>query len=575
MLDSDFSECTGPFPRPEYCLARPRDSVWYIVRQWIPRRTPDVQYEPFCSARDEDNEKTFVNLGSVFSMDTAPASVPGSPLLDAYDRLLTDPAYRPVLQSIAAKRVRRSGQQSAYLPDETDSSSSQPKPSFIDVPSTGMRLAYYEYHPRGRRRGDGSVDPGDGSRHAGSDSHTGGKVVLLLHDVGSSSAVWHDVATELSETGAYFVFALDSRGHGRSTWSSRYEVELLARDVHGFIVQRNLYSRPVCVIGLGMGGLVGIMLAGMGGRKLVGAVGALEVGVVLGEDAGARGGAAVHGQPWVGDARERVPVGATGGVGAVAGWLTNPLSGMGPRLVRMAGELAVVDTVADLARYESLNLQLQLLLEYETGDERQCSRLARALVREDGRGACTLRADPEFVLRFSQEQVRTTLKHLDMHVLFMFGEYSAMSARRDVCVLSSLCTSAASVTVEELPEQSSRFVRDEPDVATDALLEYVEYTATGSFDVPKGDMWARTPANLGLRPLDEFESLEAAQKALGPRKVPTQEVIEEALRQLRVEEGRDADDVSDDEGDASGCGVGSGSATALSHESKNYFGFVG
>jgi hypothetical protein len=47
------------------------------------------------------------------------------------------------------------------------------------------------------------------------------------------------------------------------------------------------------------------------------------------------------------------------------------------------------------------------------------------------------------------------------------------------------------------------------------------------------------------------------------------------LRQLRVEEGRDADDVSDEEWDERGGGVGSGSATALSQESKNYFGFVG
>lgn len=506
-------------------------------------------------------------------MEKSPASTSGAPLLHAYDRLMTDPAYRPMLEAIAANRVRRSGQQSAYLPDETDSSSSPPKPFFIDVPSTGMRLAYYEYLPRGRRRGGGHPDPVDGSRQA--DSRTGGKVVLLLHDVGSSSAVWHDVATELAETGAYCVFALDSRGHGRSTWSSQYTVELLARDVHGFVVERNLYSRPICVIGLGMGGLVGILLARMGGRKLVGAVGAVEAGVVLGEGEEDNGTPRVEGQPWVGEVHGRVPAGATGGVGAVAGWLANPLSGVGPRVLRMAEELMAVDSGADVGRRESLNRQLEILLEYETGDERQCMRLARALVREDGCGACTLRADPAFVLEFSQEQIRTALQHLDMHVLFMFGEHSAMSARCDVCVLSSLCTSAASVTVEELPEQSSRFVRDDPDAATDAILEYVEYTATGCFDVPKKDMWARTPANLGLRPLDEFESLEAAKKALGPRKVPTPEVIEEALRQLRVEEGRDADDASDDEGGESGCGIGSGSATALSQDSKNYFGFVG
>lgn len=504
-------------------------------------------------------------------METSPASTSGGPLVHTYERLLNDPAYRPVLEEISAKRVRRSGQQAGYLPDETDPSSScQPKPSFIDVPSTGMRLAYYEYLPRSRRRGRGDADPLEGSQLG--DSQASGKVVLLLHDVGSSSAVWHDVATEMAETGAYRVFALDSRGHGRSTWSLRYTVELLARDVHGFLVERNLYSRPICVVGLGMGGLVGIVLAGMGGRKLVGAVGAVEAGVVLGADGVGEGGG-VEWQPWVGDGRGMLRAAVAGGVGAVAGWLANPLSGVGPRVVRLANEL--VDSAGDVGRRESPDGQLQTILEYETGDERQCMRLARALVREDGRGACSLRADPAFVLEFSPEQLRATLKQLDMHVMFMFGEYSAMSSRCDVCMLSGLCTSAVSVTVEELPEQSSRFVRDDPEAATDALLDYIGCTAIGCFDVPRGDMWARTPANLGLRPLDEFDTLEAAKKALGPRKVPTREVIEDVLRQLRVEEGRDADDVSDEEWDERGGGVGSGSATALSQESKNYFGFVG
>ena len=521
------------------------------------------------------------------------ASTSGTDVLDLYHKLRTDPACRPLLAKIGAKRVRRC--QSAVIPD---SPSGEPKVHFIDVPSTGMRLAYHEYLPRGYRGGrDGLIGAsGDGARHARGGPHrtsqTSDKVVILLHDRGSSSAVWHDVATELADSGVYTVIALDSRGHGRSTWSGQYTLELMARDVHGFIVQKNLYTRPVCVIGIGMGGLVGIMLAGMSGKKLVGAVGVVEAGLVLGE--AEHGG---PGQPWVGEGVGYVPPvrsGSDSSVGHVAPivstaslamWLENPLSGMGPRLVRMVGALMEYAESKETdsegrgkgkseeqdKRLNFLERQLETLLEYETGDQRQCMRLARALVREDGRGACTQRADPGLVLRFSQEEIRKTLNRLDMHVLFMFGEFSAMSSRQDVCRLSSLCTSAESVTVEELPDQSSRFVRDNPDEATDAILEYIAYTATGCFDVPKGDMWARTPANLGLRPLDEYESLEAAKKALGARKVPTRQDIEEALRKLRVEEGRDPDDVSEDEDVEDG----TGSATALCHDSKNYFGFVG
>jgi hypothetical protein len=90
------------------------------------------------------------------------------------------------------------------------------------------------------------------------------------------------------------------------------------------------------------------------------------------------------------------------------------------------------------------------------------------------------------------------------------------------------------------------------------------------FDVPGGYSWSRTPANLGLRPLPQYTTLEEAAKALGPRRIPTKEAIEDVLRNLRVEAGRDADDDSDDEVQ----GV-SGSRTALSHDPVDYFGFVG
>lgn len=489
-----------------------------------------------------------------------------SSIQSQYYALFTDPAYRRIVEELATTRRSRGGvPASASLHDDAPPPA---KPSFIDVPSTGMRLAYYDY---------GAIS----SKNKNCSS--GGKVILLLHDVGTSAAVWHGVASALAETGAYHVISLDLRGHGRSTWGcggSSYAVEMLAKDVYGFIVEKGLYARPVCVFGIGMGGLVGIVLAGMGGKKLIGAVGMVEGGVLIGGD-GVRG----EEQPWVGKSLV-AGLSAMGGstemdlkctitVGGLAGWLASPLSGVGPRVVREAVQIVEAegrDREADTQQQSTSHVdELDTLVEYATGDERRCLELARALLREDQAGTSVLRADPAFALQFSADQLKRTLERLDMHVLFMFGEHSLVWSRQDVCALSSLCTGAESVTVEELPEQSSRFVRDDPEGTTDVLLEYVVYSATGCFEVGSD---VRTPEDLGLRPLDQFESLEAAQKALGPRKVPTRATIEEALRELRVAEGRDADDVSSDEEEGAD-GLGSGSATALCQDNRNYFGFVG
>ena len=473
-----------------------------------------------------------------------------------YNALFNDPAYRSIREKLST--LRRSTRR------PTPDAGPPPKASFIDVSSTGMRLAFYDY---GSSCSSSSPSPSPSSN-----------VILLLHDVGTSAAVWHEVATALAETGAYRVICLDSRGHGRSTWGcdgSSYGINALAKDVHGFIVEKGLYVRPVCVFGVGMGGLVGLTLAGMGGRKLVGAVGVVEGGVVVRDGRGGGGtrddGDVPTTQPWVGTSLLG-PSDVSGSdmhVGALAGWLMSPLSGVGPRVVREATRLVEGNGKGE---------DLDAVLEYATGDEIRCIQLARALLRE-GRGAASpsatgLRADPAFALQFSTEQLEQTMGCLDMHVLFMFGAHSMMWSRQDVCALSSLCTNAASVTVEELPDKSSRFVRDDPEDTADALLEYVVYSATGCFDVGSD---ARTPEDLGLRPLDEFDTLEAAQKALGPREVPTRGAIEEALRALRVAEGRDADALSSDEetDGREGTGAGTGSATALCQDDKNYFGFVG
>lgn len=201
-----------------------------------------------------------------------------------------------------------------------------------------------------------------------------------------------------------------------------------------------------------------------------------------------------------------------------------------------------------------------------------CNRLADALVRETSSGYI-LRMDPEFVFNFDIRMFKKNLEKLECHVLYVFGEKSSLVERQDVCNLANISVKAESLTVEEMPGTGPNFIRDSYEDSVDFIIDYLSGPALGYFDVPKGDAWARTPANLGIRPLPEYASVEEARKALGPRKIPTREDIEFELRKLRVEEGRAEDDDSD--GEDAMAAIKSGSKTALSLEPMDYFGFVG
>ena len=52
-------------------------------------------------------------------------------------------------------------------------------------------------------------------------------------------------------------------GHGDSTWSSdcRYNAEVMSDDIKGFIVELDLYTRPIGVVGCGVGAAVALQLA--------------------------------------------------------------------------------------------------------------------------------------------------------------------------------------------------------------------------------------------------------------------------------------------------------------------------
>ena len=71
---------------------------------------------------------------------------------------------------------------------------------------------------------------------------------------------------------------------------------------------------------------------------------------------------------------------------------------------------------------------------------------------------------------------------------------------------------------------------------------------------------------LDIRPLPQYETIEEAKKALGPRKIPSREVILAELAKLR-EPGEESDS-DDDRGR-------SNHITGLIKEDSEYFGFMG
>jgi pimeloyl-ACP methyl ester carboxylesterase len=83
--------------------------------------------------------------------------------------------------------------------------------------------------------------------------------LLLLHELGGSSAAWNDVGTVGLWPGP--VFALDFAGHGASGWRAggAYTPELFAADADLALSE---IGTPCCLAGAGLGAYVALLLAG-------------------------------------------------------------------------------------------------------------------------------------------------------------------------------------------------------------------------------------------------------------------------------------------------------------------------
>ncbi|NBM19778.1 alpha/beta fold hydrolase, partial [Streptomyces sp. GC420] len=91
----------------------------------------------------------------------------------------------------------------------------------------------------------------------------GAPALVLLHGRGGESGNWDGVAEELAESRR--VYAVDLRGHGRSSWPGTYSFELMRDDVRAFLGALGVERADV--VGHSMGGAVAPAGADRGGGR--------------------------------------------------------------------------------------------------------------------------------------------------------------------------------------------------------------------------------------------------------------------------------------------------------------------
>ncbi len=472
-------------------------------------------------------------------------------------------------------------------PHQQQSSFSFPpkyKEHFIDL-TTGIRLRYLSW------------------------PHTSDDVILLLHDIAYNSNTWIEIGTKLYNRG-YTVFALDLRGHGGtdSSSSSNYSAAHLAEDVNAFIIAKDLYIRPIAVVGCGIGGAVALTLAGKA-PNLIGAVACLDFGlppaVVAPDEKSSSPRNAAEILPWwsfwLGQGLKFQSS------EQCAAFLMTPLTHVGPAVFSnllssttkddSQGIKRVLDKLTRPTASTAQDAVSMLRPAVTPATKAQNPFQERFL--DDLPAELEVNMDPKFFFNFDIDTLKRGISCLKAHLLVLHGERSSMVPPEDAATLKILAKpTAASVTVVQIPQTGHCLVPDAPNDVYNALFQFLEGPAIRCFNIEQADSstsslggsggggsggeenkHCRRPEVLGIRPLPEYASLEEAKTALGPRTIPTAEAIDEELRKLRLEErsgaGGASGTYSSDEESGGVIKADSKRKTALSQDPSDYFGFVG
>ena len=398
-----------------------------------------------------------------------------------------------------------------------------PAPEWVDVPASGQRLAVRAWGPPpGEARG----------------------TVLFLHGAGRSGAAAAGVARHLARQD-WRTVAPDLRGHGASSRSREalYSPAALARDVAGLILELDLYNRPLCVAGEGLGAAVGLELAALR-PKLVGLL--FFVGL--------RGLPAAADPAWGPGMLSPPPRPPRSSVTPPGGlWCRLQGCGAFPSLAHLA--LALMQVAAGPCRCASAA---------------GAARAARAMVRlegSEGGGAGLeeqeLGVDPAFFAPLDLASLCSAASGVEVPAMLLDGvgpggrEGEPAGAAQAVDVTQHVRRAGR----ETLPAGAGHQALAECPLAVyRALKGFLEAHESRLAADPGAP---RRPEELGLRELPEFDSMDAARRALLGRALPSARAIAEALA------GSDGEDA-----EGAGGSLG-GSMTALAINPPDYFGMVG
>ncbi len=106
---------------------------------------------------------------------------------------------------------------------------------------------------------------------------TGERLLVLLHGLGATAAVWHPLAEVLNREWRGRWIAPDFRGHGRSLKSAPYSFEQHAMDVGTAIAEER--PKEVIVLGHSFGGVIAALVGS--GEHVVKPVASLAFGVKI------------------------------------------------------------------------------------------------------------------------------------------------------------------------------------------------------------------------------------------------------------------------------------------------------
>mmetsp|Transcript_22145 Transcript_22145/g.30789 ORF Transcript_22145/g.30789 Transcript_22145/m.30789 type:complete len:416 (+) Transcript_22145:3-1250(+) len=315
------------------------------------------------------------------------------------------------------------------------------------------------------------------------------RVVILLHDINESSGIMSGFAARLAGR-SYKVYALDLRGHGDSSHSAagQYTPSSLSEDLESFITEKDLYTRPVALVGIGLGAAVAVTFALRHPR--------LTAMLVVAEW-----------HPWL-------PVDVQS---------------------FHAGQAATFTTTQEAAAF---------LCSRQWGHpprsppavlkhmEYRCSAVEGEAVR--------FKMDPEFYLHVTPlDFVEARWQGLQCPLLVVHGQTSHLVSLAEAERVASLSGRGSSASVHTVMNAGHFLIEDSPLDFRNAVLQFL---LKNDEALLVHNQEARRPELLGLRPLPEFATVSDAVKALQPRPIPTAQMVEEELAKLRAE-----DDVQSDE----------------------------